>query len=86
MSAPDCPKCGQPMTGGAPHGPGSVQWECRRCNVFVTAAVPQRLVKAVGAFLRVATPVGDDIEAAGFFAARDELRQALRCAMEGGAA
>lgn len=30
-----CPKCGSQMTGGAPHGPEPVQWECRRCNVFV---------------------------------------------------
>lgn len=33
---PPCPKCGQPMTGGAPHGPWPVQYECRRCNVYVT--------------------------------------------------
>lgn len=33
--APRCPKCGQPMTGGAPHGPWPVQWECRRCGEFL---------------------------------------------------
>ncbi len=35
MSAPKCPKCGREMTGGAPHGPWPVQWECRPCGVFV---------------------------------------------------
>lgn len=39
MSAPNCPKCGVPMTGGAPHGPWPVQYECHRCG---TVVVPPR--------------------------------------------
>jgi hypothetical protein len=35
MNPPNCPKCNTPMTGGAPHGPWPVQWECRRCGVIV---------------------------------------------------
>lgn len=30
-----CPNCGRPMTGGAPHGPWPIQWECRPCNVYL---------------------------------------------------
>ena len=30
-----CPKCGGRMTGGAPHGPWPVQWECRACGHVV---------------------------------------------------
>jgi len=36
---PKCPKCGSTMTGGAPHGPWPVQWECHRCG---TVVVPSR--------------------------------------------
>lgn len=34
--SPTCPKCGCTMTGGAPHGGGTVQWECRACGVYFT--------------------------------------------------
>ena len=30
-----CPKCGRQMPQGAPHGPGTSQYECRSCNVFI---------------------------------------------------
>lgn len=30
-----CPKCGQDMPIGSPHGAGEGQYECRRCNVFI---------------------------------------------------
>lgn len=33
-----CPKCGGVMTGGAPHGPWPVQWECRRCGYIEVPA------------------------------------------------
>lgn len=36
---PTCPKCGAQMTGGAPHGNWSVQYECRRCNVYQPGSV-----------------------------------------------
>lgn len=36
---PNCPKCGCPMTGGAPHGPWPIQYECHRCGTIV---VPPR--------------------------------------------
>lgn len=32
---PSCPRCGSTMTGGAPHGPWPVQWECHRCGTVV---------------------------------------------------
>lgn len=32
VNAPKCPKCGATMTGGGPHGPWPVQWECRACG------------------------------------------------------
>jgi hypothetical protein len=32
---PKCPKCGATMTGGAPHGPWPVQYECHRCGTIV---------------------------------------------------
>jgi hypothetical protein len=35
LSSPRCPKCGSSMTGGAPHGPSSVQYECTRCGEIV---------------------------------------------------
>lgn len=44
MDAPNCPKCGRPMTGGAPHGPWPIQWECRPCNVFITGAAGEALL------------------------------------------
>lgn len=31
----NCPKCGRQMPKGVAHGPGSVQYECRSCNVFI---------------------------------------------------
>lgn len=34
-SHPKCPKCGSQMTGGAPHGPWPVQYECRHCGTIV---------------------------------------------------
>lgn len=37
---PKCPKCGGQMTGGAPHGPWPVQYECRKCGTIV---VPTQL-------------------------------------------
>ena len=37
-SQPKCPKCGGQMTGGAPHGPWPVQYECRHCG---TITVPR---------------------------------------------
>ncbi len=40
---PKCPKCGQTMLGGAPHGPWPVQYECRSCGTIVvpTSAPPR---------------------------------------------
>lgn len=32
---PNCPKCGVPMVGAAPHGPWPVQYECRQCGTIV---------------------------------------------------
>jgi hypothetical protein len=32
---PNCPKCNLPMTGGAPHGPWPIQYECRHCGTIV---------------------------------------------------
>ncbi len=31
----NCPKCNQPMACGAPHTSAPVQYECRRCNVYI---------------------------------------------------
>lgn len=38
--APACPRCGCLMTGGAPHGPWPVQWECRHCGTIVVPPTP----------------------------------------------
>ncbi len=38
----NCPKCNQPMTCGAPHGPWAVQYECRRCNVYIPVSGDRR--------------------------------------------
>lgn len=35
MMVPNCPKCGRSMTGGAPHGPWPVQYECHRCGTVI---------------------------------------------------
>lgn len=31
---PQCPKCHRTMSGGAPHGPWAVQFECHLCNYY----------------------------------------------------
>lgn len=31
----NCPRCGSPMQGGAPHGPWPVQYECGRCGYIL---------------------------------------------------
>ncbi len=37
---PKCKKCGREMTGGAPHGPWPVQYECRSCNEYAILIEP----------------------------------------------
>lgn len=32
---PTCPKCGSMMTGGAPHGPWAIQYECHACGYIL---------------------------------------------------
>lgn len=34
-----CPKCGSTMTGGSPHGPWPVQWECRCGHIVVPSSI-----------------------------------------------
>lgn len=35
---PVCPKCGSTMTGGAPHGPWPIQYECRCGYIYVPSS------------------------------------------------
>jgi len=37
-NSPSCPMCNRPMTGGAPHGPWPMQWECRPCGYIEVPA------------------------------------------------
>lgn len=38
---PTCSKCGRQMTGGAPHGPWAVQYECRCGNIVAGPSQPR---------------------------------------------